>query len=645
MALARSRTRPHHLAILWLAVAVAAIGKPDVAHAQAATGTIRVAPSGSDFGGCGAIAAPCRTLQFANDQFALGATGTIRVAAGTYTSSDPRQVLRVTQRTITIQGGYTTAFTAPNYAANVVTIDGENARKGFLVDCPIASPNPCQFTLVGVTVTRCNAALDIGTLNAFGGGLDTYLANIGLYDVAFIGNTARGVGANSGLPGDAGGGAVSFRQSFATLARVRFENNTAQGGDGTGSAVRGGLGVGGGIFSFMSMIAMSEITATGNVARAGDAPSSVGLASGQRADGLGGFLALILGSGTQTITGLVATNNRAEGGDATQYGGLGLGGAIMIQIAPLVEMESITLEDNVAIGGGGDGSLGGGGAIIAEDVHLHIDRGTVIGNLAQGGNGTHLGGTGGGGGIYTNAVTTNYGLGTDLQATNLIVARNDAVAGSGATKGYAFGGGIFVQCPGGGPGPSYCGSPTTTSTADLAHVTLADNTVSNADYNQGGALWVGIDAVVDVSNSIVSGHTTPTVPGFDRGEAVLTYGATTFATTLWNDNTAKVFVVPGESFLDGDPRSGSPEFVNPFAELPDYHIQASSAARDQIIDDTVLVDLDENLRPDSVSGISDLGADEFVVPEPTATLLQAAAWGIIAALRRISRARLSPGRR
>ena len=626
----RIPTWSQRLSLLSCAIALAAIGVANTAHAQSATGTVRVAPTGSDMANCGSIAAPCRTLQYANDQFPLGATGTILVAAGTYTSSDPRQVLRVTQRTLTIQGGYTTAFTAPNYVANVVKIDGQNQRKGLLVDCPVGTPYPCQLTLAGVTIANCNAGLDPGTLNAFGGGLDAYLANLALLDIVFMGNHANANGSNGGLPGDAGGGALSIRESAATLTRVRFENNRAEGGSGTANSTRGGLGVGGAIFAYDSTLTMTDATAIGNLARAGDAPGAVGTSGGQRADGLGGFLALIRGVGTQTITRVSGSDNRAEGGDAVQYGGLGLGGAIFLQIAPLVVVKEVALSDNTAIGGAGDASLGGGGSIFAEDVHLEIDRGTLIGNLAQGANATNVGGTGGGGGIYMNAVTTNSGLGTNLLATNLIVAKNAAVAGNANTKGFAFGGGIFVQCPG---GPGICNGNVTTSTADLSHVTLADNTVTGADYNQGGALWVGLAAVVEMSFSIVSGHATPAVPSFDRGEAVLTWGATTFASTLWNGNTMKAFAVPPNgSFVDGAAQSGSPYFVAPNGVSPNYHIQSNSAARNAAVGSTVPKDLDGDDRS-GAAGIPDLGADEFVVPEPGAACMGAVAFALIAAFR------------
>jgi len=59
------------LGVLLLSGALGALTWPDgppVALAQGGTGTIRVAPSGSDDIGCGAETNPCQTIQFAVNQ-------------------------------------------------------------------------------------------------------------------------------------------------------------------------------------------------------------------------------------------------------------------------------------------------------------------------------------------------------------------------------------------------------------------------------------------------------------------------------------------------------------------------------------------------------------------------------------------------
>jgi hypothetical protein len=607
------------------------IGAATDCRAQAGSGTVRVAPTGSNGNGCGSVASPCQTLQFAVDQFPLSGTGTVLVAAGTYTSSDPRQVLRVTRRQITMQGGYTTAFTTADPDANPVTIDGQSARKGILVDCP-PGPDVCRLTLSGVTLTAGNAPPDAGISSAFGGGLDAFLATIELLDVDVLGNTARGLDASSGLPGDGGGGGLSFRQVNATLTRVELTGNTAQGGDGTGTAVRGGLGVGGGIFALDSTVVLTDVTADGNVARAGDAPSANGVAGGQRADGLGGFWALIQSSGGATR--LTATGNRAEGGEAGSFGGLGLGGAIFVEdtTAP-VTFDSVTIHDNTALGGnagagGSEGGLGGGGAIFCTDSVLTIDKGVLAANVAEGGDGVAAGGSGGGGGVYLDSVLPQAAA---LHATNVVFGRNAGIAGSGTTPGAALGGGIFQQCP-----QLNCASASTASSAAvLTHVTLADNAVSGARYNQGAALYVSAFASATSFFGIVSGHATP-VTVDDRGEAVLTWGATSFHDTLWDGNTLKAFAAPGGVFTDDDPRNGSPDYVDPAAAPPDYHVQGTSAAREEAAGSATATDLDGQPRP-APGGDPDLGADEFHAPEPEAGFAGGAALTLLAALGRARR--------
>ncbi len=600
---------------LTLLVPLTALWWPGPVHAQGATGVVRVAPSGTDQASCGSVATPCGSLQFAVDRFPLPGSGTVLVAAGTYTAPSGDQVLRVTRRQILIQGGFATDFGTSDPDANPVIIDGENARRGILADCTMGG-DVCHLALIGLTLRNGSAPVDPGTLNAFGGALDAFMTSVLLLDVEVTNNSARGLDSATGVPGDGAGGGLSFRQSEGFLSRVNFVGNLARGGDGGAQAFRGGLGVGGGVFAFESTVTMNHITATGNMAIAGDAPMSFGNSGGQRADGLGGFWALIEGSGAASQ--LTAVGNRAEGGAALNEGGLGLGGAIFLQEVPWSSLHWIDLRGNVALGDG-ESSLGGGGGIFVEDGSLHIDGGTITENLAQGGDATTNGGTGGGGGIYMNS---RLPADVELDATNLVVAKNRAVAGSGGANRFAFGGGLFFQCP---LGPGICDPLTASNHATLSHVTIADNEVTNGDFNQGTAIYVSEEASVDVAYSIVSGHTTAPVPGFDRGEAVLTKGVINFTSTLWDDNTdtsavgcgggsVSCFEVPPDgSFSSTGDRSGAPNYVAPTADPPDYHLMANSAAVDQGAGSPVARDFDQEARPFVPAmgmAIPDLGADE-----------------------------------
>lgn len=420
---------------------------------------------------------------------------------------------------------------------------------------------------------------------------------------------------------------MSFRNATASLAQVEFIGNTARAGDGSGSASRGGLGVGGGIFSNGSSLVLDGVTATQNTARGGDAPGSFGASGIQRADGLGGFLALIRSSGSATH--LVATGNLAQGGVAETLGGLGLGGALFVEDSDgTVQLTSIRLHDNIALGAQAttEGGLGGGGAIFSTDALLSIDRGIVVANLAEGGDGITEGGDGSGGGLYMDSAIAQPAA---LTATNVVIASNAVVAGSGTTPGFAFGGGIFQQSP---AGPS--------NSATLTHVTLADNVVQNASFNQGAALYVSAQASASSDFGIVSGH--GLAMGLDRGEAFLVWGTVTFNDTLYDGNSppspdcpdCPFFAAPGGSFVDNTPWSGSPDYCDPGASPPDYHILETSAAIDLAVGSTTPVDVDGQIRPFPGGGSADLGADEFFVPEPAAWLQRGAVLALLCVLRR-----------
>jgi hypothetical protein len=530
---------------------------------------------------------------------------------------------------VEIRGGYDLTFTVADPVARPVVIDGQNVREAFAVDCPVASPDPCLLKLVGVTLTRGYSPTDLGTRNAFGGAIDAYLAHIELEDVGFTENVAQGQDAVSGLPGDGGGGALSLRSASASLKRCTFTGNGAYGGSGTGSASRGGLGAGGAIFAYESTIAMQDIVATDNTAQAGDAPAAYGTVGIQSADGMGGFLAMVYGSGS--AQNLSIARNRAEGGVAATRGGLGLGGAFFLQLVSSLSLNRLHVFSNSAIGGTGGINLGGGGGIFAEDSVIELQDSQLVENRAEGvSGGSGEGGSAGGGGYYLNSAQPQA---SRLTATNVVIGKNRAIAGPGTPKGLALGGGLFIQCPG---GPGTCSTAGgASSEAALVHATFADNAVSGATYNQGSALWVGTQASADSAFSIVSGHLTP-LSSDDRGETVLSWGTTSMSDTLWHNNTLKAYAVIGiGTFTDVSPRVGSPDYVATTASPPDYHILASSAARDEALGSTTPGDLDGGLRV--AGGMPDLGADEFGVPEPANPAAGVAALLSLIVLRRARR--------
>ncbi len=117
-------------ALLWLMGASPGSGLP-IAHAQSGTGVIRVATVVADTPGCGSVASPCRTVQYAVDRADVG--DEVHVAAGLYTDIYTRNVSGdvVTQtifiaKSLSIQGGYTTSnWITPDPIANPTILDAQ----------------------------------------------------------------------------------------------------------------------------------------------------------------------------------------------------------------------------------------------------------------------------------------------------------------------------------------------------------------------------------------------------------------------------------------------------------------------------------------------------------------------------------------
>lgn len=134
-------------------------------------------------------------------------------------------------------------------------------------------------------------------------------------------------------------------------------------------------------------------------------------------------------------------------------------------------------------------------------------------------------------------------------------------------------------------------------TSYLYHTTLANET-----RNPTQALYVE-SAPLTVRNSIISDHAT----GIANGGAIAVVADYNLFFNNTNDTSGSVG--PGTNSQDGDPA-----YVNPVAR--DYHIGATSAARDQGIDD---VNITDDIDGDTRDANPDIGADEYVTTPPTAT--------------------------
>jgi len=234
------------LALLWL------LNGPPATFAD--PGTRYVATTGNDDSNdCTNISGPCRTVQYAVDQAAVG--DTILVASGVYTGVHVRSrppgyealvaLKTITQvvyisKTIMIQGGYTSDFASPpDPVANLTTLDAEGKGR-VMVIAGYISP-----TIEGLRITRGNAAKlqgEGGAVDA-GGGIYIISATAAISHNQIFSNTAYSGGglyllyspatldgnaiiSNTG--GSGGGGGLKLIYSYnATLKGNRIATNTA----------------------------------------------------------------------------------------------------------------------------------------------------------------------------------------------------------------------------------------------------------------------------------------------------------------------------------------------------------------------------------------------------------------------------------
>jgi hypothetical protein len=550
-------------------------GQPQVSNvtAQTGTGIIRVATTGSDTTGCGSVAQPCRTIQYAADSAASG--DTIRLAAGTYTSSGSAVLTFYggTTKPIVIEGGYSTGnWNSYAPTTNVTIIDGQNSRRGLFI-------GGWNITLKGVTIQN-GRVTSSSFPGPYGGGL--YCVNssgVTLTDVTFANNVAQG---NTGSLTTVAGGGAAFYLCNLTLNNVRFNNNRAIGGN---ASPRGAQALGGGLFvADKATVVGYNVTATNNLAQAGDATSGNGSSNG-RADANGGGIA-IGAKINATFNDLTLTGNQSIAGDSSVYGGYASSGGIHIELATVAITDAV-IKDNTATSGAGtiDSAATGAGVIVNQSI-VTLNRVSVLNNQAFGA-GTKSNATGGG--IYVISYTSF----TSLVGNNLVVA-NNLVTGAGG--GYSRGGGLGIDASG------YA------ATITLNHATFSGNQLGAADQGIAINSFGSSKATINVNYSIIANHTnTKTTSG-----AVFVGPGTTINLnhTLWDNNINNWAV--GGTVNDRNPHSGNPLFVSPGLPNYDYHIQTGSAAINLASGSTISTDIDGESRP--YGSVSDIGVDENIPP-------------------------------
>ncbi|MBN1318364.1 MAG: hypothetical protein JXA42_22990, partial [Anaerolineales bacterium] len=109
---------------LFLLISLTLLLSRDQGEIHAQQGTLHVAPGGTDQEGCGALAQPCRTVQYAVDQAEDG--DEILIATGVYTGVTARagwsQVVIIT-KDLALRGGYSADFNVRDLDAYSTTLD------------------------------------------------------------------------------------------------------------------------------------------------------------------------------------------------------------------------------------------------------------------------------------------------------------------------------------------------------------------------------------------------------------------------------------------------------------------------------------------------------------------------------------------
>jgi hypothetical protein len=293
----------------------------------------------------------------------------------------------------------------------------------------------------------------------------------------------------------------------------------------------------------------------------------------------------ITGAISPILAGLRITGGDATGLGGGPWGGDDAGGGVYI-LAATATLNNCWVFDNTAETGGG---------LYLEDSAATLSGNSITSNNAVS---TPGGSYGDGGGLFLydspatlskNLITANIayfsgsglylGDGSDATLVNNLVADNQI-----ADEWYSFDCGLYISG----------------SSPNLLHDTIHDNTGGNGT----GVCVVSwsLPSIVVLTNTILVSQTV----GIDVAEDSTAdlNGVLWYANSGGNTDGAGTIIV--NNAVTGDPAFGA----------DGYHLMSDSAAIDEGVDAGVTDDIDGQVRPHN---IPDLGADEWLSPEPTPT--------------------------
>jgi uncharacterized repeat protein (TIGR01451 family) len=519
-----------------------------------AAGPRYVAPGGSDSGNnCASIATPCATIQHAVDVADPG--DVIKMSAGAYTGVNSyeglSQVVYIS-KSVTLQGGYTSAFTEPpNPAANPTTLDAQGQGRVIYI------VNTITVTIEGLRITGGNATgQDASFEGDIGGGVYAVTATVTLSGNTIFNNVAN-TSKRYGL-----GGGIGMGHNIVTLQGNHILSNTA--GTTNGLIVSG---EGGGVYLFNSLATLNDNTIQNNLA------SLTG-------EGDGGGVAVSYGTKAIFNNNIILGNTASKGFNVEGYGGgvflfqseavlnrnlilhntanlsgwIGIGGGLLLRDAKATLAGNSILSNTASL----SSDIGAGGGIgLRYDSEISLEGDLIQGNRALGSTLSQ------GGGLYFEGWGMNP---HNNRLTNTVIISNQV---------NQQGGGIFV----GGK-----------NSLQLLHPTIAHNTGGD-----GSGVYAAAQGFIQLTNGIIANQVV--------GVKVLTSNSATLEGILWYNNGVNMDG-PGTITVT-NAYTGNPTFAE-----DGYHLDQTSAAIDKGLAAGVGTDIDAEARDE----MPDLGADEFLPP-------------------------------